>query len=330
MGADFSEVKVHSSSDEDKLNKAIQTNSNDQRRRPRSMIENINRSIENGYTPRESLLYSIQRKFEQNLNQAKGGGSPLDKAFRAKVEPAMGADFSDVKVNTSSEGDKLNKAIQTNSNYQRKRPRSMIENINRSIENGYAPRQSPLYSIQRKSKPNVQADFEQNLNQAKGGGSPLDKAFRAKVEPAMGADFSEVKVHTDSDADKLSKAIQAKAFTTQKDIFFRQGEYEPESRGGQELLAHELTHVVQQNPKISAKEIHHQETSALSNKPLDGYLQAQDEESDHSQSQNSEAIGIEEYAFDEEGQRYLIQYRVVLGTEPGTFVFIHAYGSERN
>ena len=76
----------------------------------------------------------------------------------------------------------------------------------------------------------MQADFEQNLNQAKGGGSPLDTAFRAKVEPAMGADFSEVKVHTDSDADKLSKAIQAKAFTTQKDIFFRQGEYEPGSR----------------------------------------------------------------------------------------------------
>ena len=101
--------------------------------------------------------------------------------------------------------------------------------------------------IREGSMPNVQADFETSLNQAKGGGSSLDKAFREKVEPEMGADFSDVKVHTDSEADKLSKAIQAKAFTTGKDIFFSKGTYEPGNRGGQELLAHELTHVVQQN-----------------------------------------------------------------------------------
>ncbi|MBE8991324.1 DUF4157 domain-containing protein [Nostoc sp. LEGE 12450] len=46
---------------------------------------------------------------------------------------------------------------------------------------------------------------------------------------------------------KLSFDIQARAFTTGEDVFFRQGEYNPGSQGGQELLAHELTHVVQQN-----------------------------------------------------------------------------------
>ena len=56
-----------------------------------------------------------------------------------------------------------------------------------------------------------------------------------------------VKVHTDSQSDQLNKSIQAKAFTTGQDVFFRQGAYEPSSRGGQELIAHELTHVVQQN-----------------------------------------------------------------------------------
>jgi hypothetical protein len=63
----------------------------------------------------------------------------------------------------------------------------------------------------------------------------------------MGADFSGVKVHTDSQSDQLNKSIQAKAFTTGQDVFFRQGAYEPSSQGGQELIAHELTHVVQQN-----------------------------------------------------------------------------------
>ena len=64
---------------------------------------------------------------------------------------------------------------------------------------------------------------------------------------AMGADFSGVKVHTDSQADQLNQSIQAKAFTTGQDVFFRQGTYQPGSKDGQELIAHELTHVVQQN-----------------------------------------------------------------------------------
>jgi Domain of unknown function (DUF4157) len=95
--------------------------------------------------------------------------------------------------------------------------------------------------------PNLQADFETELNQARGGGEPLDKAFRAKIEPAMNADFSGVRVHTDSQADLLNQSIQAKAFTTGQDVFFQQGAYQPESQKGQELLAHELTHVIQQN-----------------------------------------------------------------------------------
>jgi hypothetical protein len=94
--------------------------------------------------------------------------------------------------------------------------------------------------------PDPQANFETRLNQARQGGSSLDKTLRTKVEPLMGADFSGVKIHTDAQADQLSRSIQAKAFTTGQDVFFRQGAYEPGSRGGQELIAHELTHVVQQ------------------------------------------------------------------------------------
>lgn len=90
-------------------------------------------------------------------------------------------------------------------------------------------------------------DFEKNLNQARRGGSPLAPKVQGKMESAMGADFSRVKIHTDSQADNLSQSIQAKAFTTGQDVFFKQGEYDPGSRSGQELLAHELTHVVQQS-----------------------------------------------------------------------------------
>jgi hypothetical protein len=90
-------------------------------------------------------------------------------------------------------------------------------------------------------------DLEASIQQARGSGQPLTDSVREPMEQAFGADFSGVKVHTDAQSDQLNQSIQAKAFTTGQDIFFRQGAYEPGSRGGQELIAHELTHVVQQN-----------------------------------------------------------------------------------
>jgi Domain of unknown function (DUF4157) len=90
-------------------------------------------------------------------------------------------------------------------------------------------------------------DLESAINSVRGSGQPLDVGLQQSMGQAMGADFSGVKVHTDTRANQLNQSIQAKAFTTGQDVFFRQGEYNPGSRGGQELIAHELTHVVQQN-----------------------------------------------------------------------------------
>lgn len=90
-------------------------------------------------------------------------------------------------------------------------------------------------------------ELESSINSARGAGQSLDANLQRSIGEAMGADFSRVRVHTDTRADALNKSIQAKAFTTGKDIFFRQGAYQPGSRGGQELIAHELTHVVQQS-----------------------------------------------------------------------------------
>lgn len=90
-------------------------------------------------------------------------------------------------------------------------------------------------------------DLEASIQQSRGGGQPLAETIKEPMEEAFGADFSGVKVHTDAHSDQMNQSIQAKAFTTGQDVFFRQGAYEPGSRGGQELIAHELTHVVQQN-----------------------------------------------------------------------------------
>lgn len=89
--------------------------------------------------------------------------------------------------------------------------------------------------------------LESAINSARGGGQPLEAGLQQSMGQAMGADFSGVRIHTDDQSDRLNQSLQAKAFTTGQDVFFRQGEYNPGNRRGQELLAHELTHVVQQN-----------------------------------------------------------------------------------
>jgi hypothetical protein len=99
----------------------------------------------------------------------------------------------------------------------------------------------------------VTPELESSIQRSRGNGQPLASAVRKPMEQAFGADFSRVRVHTNSQADVLSRSIQAKAFTTGQDVFFRQGAYEPGSRGGQELIAHELTHVVQQNGNALAR-----------------------------------------------------------------------------
>lgn len=90
------------------------------------------------------------------------------------------------------------------------------------------------------------SDLESSIAQAKGSGKPMEEPIRRQMEGAFGADFSGVRVHTHNTADTLNRSLSARAFTTGNNIFFKQGEYNPSSSSGQELLAHELTHVVQQ------------------------------------------------------------------------------------
>lgn len=99
---------------------------------------------------------------------------------------------------------------------------------------------------QTEDQEEVAPDVEGAIQRARGTGLALDSGVRARMEPAFGADFGGVRVHTDSEADTLNQVLRARAFTTGRDIFFRQWEYTPGSSSGRELLAHELTHVVQQ------------------------------------------------------------------------------------
>lgn len=78
-------------------------------------------------------------------------------------------------------------------------------------------------------------------------GQPLDPATRTFMEPRFGHDFSRVRIHADARAAASAQAVNARAYTVGYDITFAEGRYAPSSRDGQHLLAHELTHVIQQS-----------------------------------------------------------------------------------
>lgn len=133
--------------------------------------------------------------------------------------------------------------------YEREADQSAAEVVTR-IADVSRPSAQRMPSIQRAPADGgleVEPHMEQQIEGARGGGSSLPDAVRGPMEGAFGADFSGVRVHTDGPSDALSRSLQARAFTTGQDIFFRSGEYAPGSSQGQSLLAHELTHTVQQS-----------------------------------------------------------------------------------
>jgi hypothetical protein len=105
--------------------------------------------------------------------------------------------------------------------------------------------------LQKKSASPVSQSPDPNIESAiassKGSGKPLPQSTRAQMESSFNADFSQVRIHHDSSAVQMSKDLNAQAFTHGSDIYFNSGKYDTVTRSGQFLLAHELTHTIQQS-----------------------------------------------------------------------------------
>lgn len=124
-----------------------------------------------------------------------------------------------------------------------------------SCEDEERIRQKPL--IQRavtgsNSAFSVSPEIASKISSTRGSGNPLPKNTQNEMGGKIGADFSGVKIHTDNKAVQLSQELGAKAFTVGNNVYFNQGQYNPNSGDGKRLMAHELAHVVQQT---SAKSI---------------------------------------------------------------------------
>jgi len=118
------------------------------------------------------------------------------------------------------------------------------DNAQMEVNNGMRVSRSPI--ITRKQETNQDAHSAVDLDLPTSDGLPLERSVAAYMEPRFGYSFEDVRIHTSSQSAELSHELNARAFATGKDVYFRHGEYNPGTKDGKQLIAHELTHVVQQ------------------------------------------------------------------------------------
>lgn len=121
--------------------------------------------------------------------------------------------------------------------------------------------------VQRKEN-DASLTTESKLSASKGQGKPVSGKVKQEMESGFGADFSRVRIHTDTPAEQMSQEMNAQAFTHGNDIYFNKGKYDPVSKEGKHLLAHELTHTIQQKGMVQQKVQRHMQEKY----PWDGII----------------------------------------------------------
>ena len=205
-------------------------------------------------------------------------GRPLPPTTRTFMEPNFHHDFSQVQVHTGAPKRIQAKLIvnQPGDKYEQEAER-VAEQIMRqpqpelSLNNKFTTKKSGEYStclhqnaytqrqvrerkeaktIQRRANAigvsDINLGLSNQIRNSQGKGQALDTRTLSFMESRFGMGFDNVRIHTDSEAEQMSRSLQARAFTCGSDIYFNREEYNPQSREGQHLLAHELTHVIQQ------------------------------------------------------------------------------------
>lgn len=191
-------------------------------------------------TPKAAPLFGfpVQRK----AACACGGGCPACQAKGAGLPVSQPSDASEIEADAVAE-----------------KVMRMSEDKPASIK-ASASQPKPLAKVimpLAQAKSDGGADFGDALSggiaASQGGGHSLDRSAKTFMQNRFGADFGGVKIHTDSQAVQLNRQLNARAFTVGQDIYFNEGQYQPHSESGKYLLAHELTHTIQQQSIIGRK-----------------------------------------------------------------------------
>jgi Domain of unknown function (DUF4157) len=150
------------------------------------------------------------------------------------------------------EADRVAAQVMTQGMFISAAAREIPPGVRRKADRDSAQRLAITPVVQRVLAPDLNgsfdagADVERRIYSSNLGGTPLPPKLRAEMEPKFGVDFSAVRVHTGGQSDQLNRSLGAQAFTHGNRIYMSAGKFNPESTDGRRLLAHEMTHVVQQ------------------------------------------------------------------------------------
>ncbi|HMG13848.1 MAG TPA: DUF4157 domain-containing protein, partial [Saprospiraceae bacterium] len=150
--------------------------------------------------------------------------------------------------NSSSKEDKIQR--QSDDKLQKKEE-DKIQKANTKEDNLQKKEENKIQRNGSESAPAVNANTQSAIqNKTAGGGQPLSNDVRNYMEPRFGADFSNIRVHNDAESAGLSNQLSARAFTYKNNVFFSRDQYQPGTGEGKQLLAHELTHTIQQGHAV--------------------------------------------------------------------------------
>ena len=192
-------------------------------------------------------------KYEQEAdkvaNQVVSGQNQTPVLQRQEISTLQRATLAtpqeDEKLSTAESRMEKDKLIQEKPEVQREQ---MPEEEKPVQKMDHPEEEEPLVQPKAETGGNTTASahLSNRIQDSTGKGRTLSENTRAEMEQVFGTDFSRVNIHTDSDAVQMNKELGAQAFTHGKDLYFNAGKYNPENTSGKRLLAHELTHVVQQ------------------------------------------------------------------------------------
>jgi hypothetical protein len=205
-------------------------------------------------TPLVQKQAEEEEKMEEEPVQAKSIAAQIAPSVQRQAEDeeeeeepiqpkSIGSQMTPLVQRQAEEEKEEEEPVQTKPSFEQ-----IIPSIQRQVAKEEEEKEEEPVQTQRSSgkTSTVTSGLESGINAMKGRGRPLDTDTRAFFEPRFGVDFSGVRVHTGTEAVEMNRRLNSQAFTHGRDIYFSSGRYNPATPSGKRLLAHELTHVVQQ------------------------------------------------------------------------------------
>lgn len=191
-------------------------------------------------------LYQGQLQ-RQEPEEVQRQAAPEEEVQRQEQEEVQRQEQEEVQRQDAPEED-----VQRQEQEEVQRQEAPEEKVQRQGQKEVQRQDAPEEDVQRKGSgvPAVHADTQSTIQNKMTGGQPLSADVRSHMEPRFGADFSNVHIHSDTEAAGLSNQLSARAFTYQNHIFFSRDQYQPGTSDGKTLLAHELTHTIQQGHAV--------------------------------------------------------------------------------